>query len=200
MDRGITVKIETTGSRHSIADALYSWWFDLKNGLEAQCRGDAGQWLKRTYISEIRMDEHEELKDGFVIFFRNPGGMCHASSGITHHMATLLLAHNAAKFAKRLNLKNYTLMSDFGTVEEIRSQQDLLYADYNGLIVGIRLPVNDTDRVEDCLIADSGQEIAWTDLPAKKQKEIREMIEHKNCQCFVCKKISKGTLKYMTFY
>lgn len=200
MDRGIKIELETKGSRLSIQQALEYFWFDLSKGIGSQCRGIAGGWLKRTYISEIYTDEHEILENGFIVFFNDPGSMCGASSGVTFHMAKLLLAHNKEKFAKMFKRIEYSLVTDFETIEKVQTETDTVYFEHAGVLHGIHLPVANFDKINDHLISNSGLEVTFEELPTSKKKLIKEMVENKTCQCFVCKKIAKGTLKYMTFY
>ena len=199
MDLGIQIEIETKGSPWNAAEILNRFWSDLQRGINAQCQGATGKWLKRNYVSEILIDEHKVLEIGFNLFFNNPGGMCDASSGVTYHMAQLILAHNEEKFAKRLKQTKYILKSNLGNIVDIQSKMDVLYFDYNEKIYGIRLPVRDFSKIDNHLISDSGLEIIFEQLPAKQKKLIKTMAENKSCQCFVCKKIAKNTLKYMTF-
>ncbi len=198
MHKGIRVQVEAKDSDWSLQEVLEDFC-DLSRGISAQCRGNAGSWLKRFYISEIDSDEHMVMDDGFTIFFNNPSGMCSASSGVTLHMAQLLLAHNQKQFEKRLERIGYSLVTDFGTVEKIQSEAEALYFDHDGVMYGIHLPVTDFNEIDKHFITDSGYEITFDNLPKSKQKLIRTMIEEKKCQSPVSKKIHKGTLKPMTF-
>jgi len=199
METGIHVRVETKGSSLNINERKRSFWLYLSKGIRAQCRGEAGKWLMRNYVSEISVDEHEELEAGFTIWFNNPGGMCDASAGVTLHMARLILAHNADKFEKNFKRSGTAFLTSFGTIKELQAEAESLYFDHDGKVYGISLPVVDFSKIDDHLISDSGFAIAFEELPPSKQKQLKSMVEDRICHCFVCRKIANHTFKHIIF-
>ena len=127
---GIKVKLKSIGDyKFDTKVVMESFWFNLSTGLKSLCRGAAGKWLRLSYINEIYEDEHVIEKDGFILFFNNPAGMCDVSSGVTLHMARLIIYHNLEKFSKKYKWYGCEIAPVFDSVEKIKKYAKFIKED-----------------------------------------------------------------------